>query len=148
MAHTSTQAETKPSMSPDQLRQEMRQIRRELGQDVEELVVQAERLMDWRYYVSRYPWAMVGIATFVGFYLVPKRTVTMPTDERTLAQLAQRLPIVIQRTEAREKKQGWLGSLTTLGAQLAMRAVMAYVSQQAGKILGQQAAEPHPEEVR
>jgi hypothetical protein len=130
---------TDPEKQAEHLRQQMRQIRREMGEDVEELVVQAERLMDWRYYVQQYPWVMVGAAAAAGFFLVPRRTVTLPTDEQTLSRLAQRIPVMMPKPPE-AKKPTLFGSLLQMGTNLAMRAAMAYASQQAGKILGQQAA--------
>jgi hypothetical protein len=132
-----------PQQEAEHLRQQMRQIRRELGEEVEELVENAERLMDWRYYVHRYPWFMVGVAAFIGYYLVPRRTVAFPTDNNTLARLAERIPVVV-RQEPEAKKPGLYGSLLSFGTNLLMRAALAYAGQQLGKIMGQQATEPQP----
>jgi hypothetical protein len=145
MATTNVSAPSESTATADELCQEMRRIRRDLGNDVELLVEQAERLMDWRYYVNRYPWAMLGVASFVGYYLVPQRNVTLPTDERTLERLAQRLPIVVQQ-QGQAKKQSWLNGLLAAGAGLAMRAAMNYVGQEATKMLQQRQAEAQPVE--
>jgi len=142
MATTNLSTTSEPAATADELRSEMRRIRRDLGNDVEVLVEQAERLMDWRYYVNRYPWGLVGVAAFVGYYLVPQRNVTLPTDERTLEKLAERLPIVVQQ-KSEAKKQGWLQGLLAAGAGLAMRAALNYASQQATKMFNQRMAEAH-----
>lgn len=141
------QPRPEPDKQADHIRQQMRQIRRELGDDVEDLVEQAERLMDWRYYVQQYPWVTVGVATLAGYFLVPRRTVAFPADDRTLERLAEKLPMMMQKPPE-AKRPTIFGSLLQMGTNLAMRAAMAYVSQQAGKILGQQAAAPQqPNEV-
>jgi len=122
----------------DSLRQQMRSIRRELGSDVEELVEHAERLLDWRYYIQRYPWALIGAATFVGYFLVPGRTVVFPTDEGALARLAEQIPVSVKPTE--EKKQGFLAGLLAAGVGMAGKAALGFATQQVAKLLSQRAA--------
>lgn len=132
--------------SADQLRDEMRKIRRELGRDVEELVEHAERLMDWRYYVRQHPWAVLGVAAFLGYFLVPRRNVTLPTDEHTLSRLAEKIHVAPQKPET--KRPGLIDGALSIGTNLLMRAVMAYVGQQVGKVLGHKTAEVQETEAR
>ena len=141
MATHSTTGTSDPPPQADRLRQEMRTIRRELGDDVEELVEHAERLMDWKYYVQRYPWACLGGAALLGYFLVPQRIVTLPTDGHTLSRLADRLPIHTKPAEP--KKQSLLGWLVSMGTGMALRAAGAYATQQLGKIMAQQQAPVH-----
>jgi hypothetical protein len=136
-----------PLPQADRLRQEMRTIRRELGQEVEDLVEHAEQLMDWRYYVRRFPWASLGGAALLGYFIVPQRTVTLPTDDRTLARLADRLPIHSQPSEP-PKRNTLVGSLISMGTGLALRAATAWLTAQVGKVMAQQAAHQTAEEVR
>jgi len=131
-----------PDIEADQLRQRMRAIRRELGADVEDLVGHAERLMDWRYYVQRHPWVSMGIAAFVGYFMVPGRLVAFPTDDSALSKLAERIPVTVQPPE--EKKPGLISSLLSLGLNTAGRAALAFAGQQVGKFIGQQAAQFAP----
>jgi hypothetical protein len=133
-----------PLPQADRLRQEMRTIRRELGQDVEDLVEHAERLMEWRYYVRRYPWASLGVAALLGYFIIPQRIVTLPTDDHTLSKLADRLPI---QPRPERKKQSLLGWLVSMGTGMALRAAGAYVTQQLGKAVAQQQSTPRPEEM-
>jgi len=141
MATHHTTGTSDPPPQADRLRQEMRTIRRELGDDVEELVEHAERLMDWKYYVQRYPWACLGGAALLGYFLIPQRIVTLPTDEHTLSRLADRLPIHTKPAEP--KKQSMLGWLVSMGTGMALRAAGAYLTQQLGKIAAQQPAPVH-----
>lgn len=132
---------TKPStdfsaVPPDQLCQQMRAIRRELGQDVEEIVEHAERLMDWRYYVQRHPWASVGVAIALGYFVMPRRSLVLPTDESTLARLAQRIPVTVQ-APVPPKRSSLFRVLLTMGTSLAMRAALSYLSQRVGTLVGQ-----------
>jgi len=123
-----------PQPEADRLRQEMRTIRRELGEDVEELVEHAERLMDWRYYWQRYPWACVGAAALLGYFVVPGRTITLPTDERSLGKIAERLSGEVQKA-GEAKKPTLLSSLISMGSGMLLRGAAAYVTQQLGKSL-------------
>jgi len=133
-----------PAQNADRLRAEMRQIRRELGSEVEELVEHAERLMDWRYYVNRYPWAVMGAATLLGYFVVPHRTVMLPTDEHTLSRLAERIPVTMPKPEP--KRSSWVGSLMNMAAGMAWKAALAYATQQVGKVLGDQASATQKQE--
>jgi ElaB/YqjD/DUF883 family membrane-anchored ribosome-binding protein len=56
----------------NEIQEQMAQIRRELHQDVREVVAGAEAATDWRRYVRAYPWAAVGIAMAGGYLLVPR----------------------------------------------------------------------------
>lgn len=148
MSHTTSSEPETPPKSAEQLRLEMKQIRRELGGNVEVLVENAERLMDWKYYAHRYPWAMVGVAAFLGYILVPSRTVVLPSDDRTLEKLAARMPVVVKHVEPEKKKATWMGSLMNMALNAALRAGQAYLSQQVGKVLAvhaanQQQPQPH-----
>lgn len=134
-----------PQSQADRLRQEMRTIRRELGGDVEEIVEHAERLMDWRYYVERFPWVSVGAALVTGYLVVPGRYVTLPTDERTLEKLAERIPVVMKQ-KAEPAKQGIIAGLVTMGTGFLMRAAMGYATQQVQKMMAQNSA-PRPVEM-
>jgi len=140
---------TAPQIEADLVRQQMRTIRRDLGENVEDLVVQAERLMDWRYYVRRNPWTSISIAAFLGYFLVPGRTVVFPTDDTALSKLAERIPVTVQPPP--EKKTSLLGSLLSLGVNAAGKAALAFAGQQVGKFIGDQAAQmtqPQPQEVQ
>jgi len=151
MSTTLTTGTSDPPSQAQQLRQEMRTIRRELGDNVEELVENAERLMDWKYYVQRYPWASIGAAALLGYFIVPQRMVTLPTDEHTLSRLADRLPIHPQPSEPKKPRTTLLGSLISMGTGLALRAATAWLTAQVGKVMAKEAAHEtarQPVEVR
>ncbi len=61
------------SDSADEIRRQMRDIRRDVGADVDGIVDSAHELSDWRYYVKRYPWLCVGSAFAVGLLAAPRR---------------------------------------------------------------------------
>ena len=136
-------ATTESPPSADRLRQEMRTIRRDLGQEVEDLVEHAEQLMEWRYYVRRFPWASLGVAALLGYFVVPQRIVTLPPDERTLSRIVERLPLNGKPSEP--KKQSMFGWLLSMGTGMALRAASAYLSQQVGKVMAQQQQQYAPQ---
>jgi len=130
----------------DRVRRDMRCIRRELGDNVEELVENAERLMDWRYYVTRYPWATVGAAALIGYFLVPRRIVTLPTDQHSLTQLVDRIAPALSPPEKEKPQPGWFSSLISMGTGMLLRAAAGYAAQQVSKAFAPPAPEPQPVE--
>ena len=56
----------------EEIQQKMAQIRRELHQDISEVVAGAEAATDWRRYVRAYPWAALALATAAGYFVVPR----------------------------------------------------------------------------
>jgi len=143
---SSVPATSELAAKADRVRRDMRCIRRELGDNVEELVENAERLMDWRYYVDRYPWATVGAAALIGYLLVPRRIVTLPTDQHSLTQLVDRIAPAIAPPEKQKPQSSWLSNLISMGTGLLMRAAAGYATQQLSKAFAQPAHEPQPTE--
>lgn len=122
--------------------QEMDRIRCSLHSDVEDIVENARVMSDWRYYARTYPWACFGIATAVGYLVIPRRLEIMSPDAKTLAKLAKNNQLVVTQQAEPHKKGGFAGSMFTLLANLAVRGAISYVGQQMGKVAGIQAAEP------
>lgn len=137
---------TSQELSADEVRRQMRAIRRELGADVEEVIEHAERLMDWRYHINRYPWAAMGASAVLGYFLVPNRTTVVQTSDSVVQQMVDRLPAAIQE-KLDTNKPSLVSSLITLGSGFVMKAAMSYAAQQASKFLGPQpAGQPAHEE--
>lgn len=114
----------------------------ELVGNVHELVDNARKLTDWRYYVKAAPWGAVGAAAAIGYFMVPRRAQVIRPDADEIAKLIGRHPIAMgHATNTGSKQGGAAQAVMTMVANAALRAVTAYVSQQAGKVMGQQAAE-------
>lgn len=73
----------------DQIRYEMREVRRELRGNIESIATQARQFTDWKYYVQQTPWLALSLAALAGFSVVPGRaksaaarvpTETKPSD--------------------------------------------------------------------
>ncbi|MGC1274976.1 MAG: hypothetical protein WBC44_14825 [Planctomycetaceae bacterium] len=129
----------------DAVRLEMANVRGTLDENVHDLVTNARNLADWRYYVKAAPWGAIGAAMAVGYFVVPRRIQIVQPDADEIAKLAKRHQIVVEHKAKAEAKQGGPAQLVmTMLANAMLRAATAYVSQQAGKVFGEQAAEkPH-----
>jgi len=139
----------------DEIRQKMAQIRRDLHEDVREVVAGAEAATDWRRYVRSYPWASVGVATAVGFLAVPKASRSSPHDAARQADVAEVRDELRQAREAapeakEERRRSLVGAAFAMAAPLAWRFAqnyaMAYaeqwIAQHQQQFLAQ--AGPHP----
>ncbi len=57
----------------ERIRQQMQNVRQDMGAGVHDVVQGARQLSDWRYYVRKHPWACVGSAFAIGFLATPAR---------------------------------------------------------------------------
>jgi hypothetical protein len=71
-----------------ELQHQMAQIRHEMHEDVREAVRGAQSLTDWRSMVANHPWTALGLATALGFLLVPARR-TRRADRVRLEEFAE-----------------------------------------------------------
>jgi hypothetical protein len=103
-----------PMTDPDEIREQMRRIRRGIGADVQGAVQSAQelkQLTDWRYYVRKHPWLCVGSAFAIGFLAAPKRSKLGRQElDKLLAQV-------------REANLGALGVTPSMTRSLMMKAL-------------------------
>lgn len=119
----------------DQIQQEMRQVRAELRQDVQELVANARVMADWQHYVRSYPWVFVGVAAGLGFLLVPSRSQVIRADAKSLMDLAKHDKLVVKvQSQQPQQRHGLVGSLARMAASSLLQGGMAFVSQQVGQM--------------
>ena len=124
------------------LRQKMSQVRNDLDHAVGEVIENARELTDWRHYVREYPFACVGAALAVGFVIVPQKIRVMSPTSDQLEQLAKRDHLIVKPSKtAGPPTPGWKRKALTMGANLLFRAALTYLGQQAGKMVGEQAAQ-------
>ncbi len=126
----------------DEIRRKMALIRRELHQDVREVVASAEAVADWRRYLRMFPWATVGVAFAIGYLIVPKRKRTLSLDAATQAELVGARaaleaapPIVV--TE-KPRRPSLIGSVFGAVAPIAWRLAQNYALNYAEQWLAQQ----------
>ena len=105
--------------------QRMKDVRRDLDEDVQEIVEGARDMGKWRYYVRTYPWLCLGAAVAAGYLIVPRRSRGPRLDTQTANASAE--PSAPQKDNATGMLLGFVGNLV-------MRGVSAYVGQQADKL--------------
>lgn len=115
----------------DRIRYQMRRIRHHLDDDVTGLLSHAHQLTDWKYYLRRFPWAVLGSAAAAAFLLVPRKQ--LPAQQVTLDSAAAR------QLEAINAKLGegtsvpkptLIKSMALMAASTLLRSGMVYLGEQ------------------
>jgi hypothetical protein len=127
--------------TPEEIRRQMSTIRAQLGGEVDGIVSNAQELANWRHYVRAFPWGSLGVATALGYFAVPRTLQVMSPDKETLAQLAKENRLVVQHEPEVHRKPGIMATMFNLTGNMILRAGIAYLGQQAGKVFGEQAAD-------
>ncbi|MBV10738.1 MAG: hypothetical protein CMN21_16155 [Rubinisphaera sp.] len=117
----------------EEIREQMRQTRCHLQPEVNRIVEDAQKLMDWHYYMKRAPWMMLGVAAAVGYIIVPKRLHVMSPDADELEKLSKKQRLVVEPKPKAESRTGPIASLASLAAMAALRAGVGYAGQFIGK---------------
>jgi hypothetical protein len=113
----------------------MESVRGEIASDVDDMVTSAGRMFDWREYLRRYPWAFLGAAVAVGYFVVPSRKEIVSPDPETLLALAKRNQLVVQANPTPQKRGGLAGTLFSIAANALVRGALSYLAQQAGRVM-------------
>lgn len=117
----------------DAVRVQMKRIRRDIGQGVQDIDQHMENMVDWRHYVRTYPWVCLGTAVVLGFLIIPKRSTTKRVL-RSLSELAKSGQLASK--PALSSTGGLAGGLLATAAGIAIREATAYVGRSAGRSLG------------
>ena len=112
------------------IRKQMRELRCELNQEVQQIVDSARTMADWHHYVRTYPLICVGLAAAVGFLVVPRRQRMLRPDPEALYKLAKREQLVVQPSPSK-KREGFARSLIRMARNAALSGITAYASKQA-----------------
>lgn len=118
-----------------EIQRQMREVRAELREDVQELAASAAEMADWTQYVRAYPWLCVGGALAAGFLLVPSRSVVIKPDAEGLIELAKHHKLVVKmddkpQTQPHKKARGFLGELLSMASGVLLQRGAAILSQQ------------------
>jgi hypothetical protein len=118
----------------DTVRARMQGIRCDIDQDLEDVSQSARSMVDWKHYVKAYPWVCLGAAAALGFLIVPKRSAAAGADlpARTEPANAGHPVVPSVPTAAR----GVFDALVGAVAGIAVREAIAYLGQNAERILG------------
>ena len=120
---------------------QMNEVRCNLGDEVEEIVGSARQLADWRYYLRKYPWLCLAGAAALGYFVVPKRIEIISPSADALEELSRRNQLVVKSKPEAKPKNSLAAAALAFAANALIRAGIAYVGQNAGKLLGDTAAE-------
>src|SRR5580704_2192922 len=114
----------------DQVREEMRQIRSNLDDEVATFVESTRGMLDWRSYVRRSPWLCLGAAALTAYLLIPsKPKVVSPTPEQ-LAELAKHSRVTFPEAGVQAKAKSVGRELAGVALGILVRAGLAAVTQQ------------------
>jgi len=102
----------------EQIQKQMRELRADLREDVQDVVVSAHKMADIANYVRAYPWLCVGAAVAAGFLIVPQRATILKPDAEALIELARKHKLVVKTDEGppQKKRGGLLTQLLSLAA--------------------------------
>jgi hypothetical protein len=120
------------SIEIEDIQRRMAQIRHEMHGEVLEAVKGAQSLTDWRSLVRNHPWLTVGVATAVGYLLVPRRRATAPMIVAVNAPTPKLAALVEpQKPSANTGVTSWsvMGTAFSLLAPIAVRAAQNYAMQ-------------------
>jgi len=116
----------------------MQRIRRHMDEDVDRLQADAAQLMDWKYYLQRYPIVSVAAISAAGFLVVPRsrpapvnRVYLDPETSREIAEATETLHVENdQSMNTQGAEKGIIMTLGALAANTLVKAGMAYITQQ------------------
>jgi len=130
-------------LTVEEIRSQMRTIRRDLRDNVKEIVVGASQIFDWKSYVRSFPWTFVAAAAILGYLLVPRRKqppVELVETKESIEQLAEQIKSRVAPKPAPSQSVAAL-VLPILGG-IAMRAGTAYLTRLGTGLLEQFLSQP------
>lgn len=118
----------------EDLRRRMASVRRELDEDVDGIVGNVNELTTFQYYMKQYPWAMMGAAAFLGYWVVPQKYEIHSPDSETLEKLAAKNKLVVKDKTEPEEKGGVIGGIFSFLSSAVLRGAMAYAGAKVGEM--------------
>jgi hypothetical protein len=112
----------------DEIRTQMRGIRRDLRADVKGVVDNANQILDWKSYVRSFPWASVAVAGVLGYLLVPRRRKVIAYDKQTLENYLQEHQLVAAVAPEAKPSPGILQGLVPILGGMALRFGVSYAT--------------------
>ena len=119
----------------ENIRKQMRNIRREMGADVKHIVHSAQQLSDWRYYVRKFPWMCVGSAFAIGLMLAPSRRKAGNAEWEKLAAQVQKARLADLGISA-SVGQGLFKKLLAVAGPIAARSAVNFLANRFGDRAG------------
>ncbi|NQV24172.1 MAG: hypothetical protein HQ518_07365 [Rhodopirellula sp.] len=116
-------------------------IRRDIKDDVDGIVQNAQQLADWKHYVRAFPLSSLAVAAVTGYVAVPRRLEVVSPDADQIAKLARQNRLVVSNSPASEARSGVASTVAKLVASAVLRAAIGYATMKVGSIIGQQAVD-------
>jgi hypothetical protein len=140
-------ATSKPSNSVEieDIQRRMAQLRHDMHGEVLGAVKGARSLTDWRSLARNYPFLTLGVATAIGYLVVPRRRSTAPTIVAVHATAPEAAALVEpQKQGEKTKGSGWsiMGTVFALVAPIAVRAAQNYTMRYIEGLLAQHESPP------
>ncbi len=136
---------TRPEATIEQVREEMRQIRSNLDDEVETLAQSTRVLFDWRSYVRHSPWLCLGAAAVAAYLVVPsKPKIVAPTPEQ-LADMAKHAKVTLGDSGIQSKTKSLGRELAGVALGLILRAGMSVATQQFNQFMNRPPGPSGPE---
>jgi len=119
----------------DEIQKQMREIRSDMKEDVQDLVENARQMGDWKYYVRTYPWACLGLALAAGYFIIPSKLQLIQPDSKALVELAKARQISVN-AEIQPKPGGGIAQrLMNMAAGMIVQGGLAVLSGQLSHLL-------------
>jgi hypothetical protein len=136
----------RPPETIEQVRQEMRQIRSNLDDEVATFVRNTRVLFDWRSYVRHAPWLCMGAAALAAYLVVPSKSkVVAPTPEQ-LAELAKHSRVTFAESDPQAKAKSLGRELAGVALGIVLRAGLAVATQQFNRFINRPPGPTEPSE--
>jgi hypothetical protein len=134
-----------PTTDAETIQRQMREVRAELREDVQELVVSARDMADWTNYVKAYPWLCVGGALALGFLIVPQRSVVIKPDAEGMIELAKRHKLVVKMEDQpkSKKRASLMGQLLGMAASMVLQRGAAVMTDQMSQMFQREGVARH-----
>ncbi|QDV72254.1 hypothetical protein [Botrimarina mediterranea] len=113
---------------PDQIRQAMKELRREIHRDAQATSEDAHRLVDWKSHVQSHPFLSVGLAAAAGFLLAPTAKRVVQLSDRQVRKLAKNENIQLKVDQPDAQSAGLMSSVMLAVGAFAGRALLSHAA--------------------
>jgi hypothetical protein len=114
----------------EQVREEMRQVRSNLDDEVATFVESTRVLFDWRSYVRHAPWFCLGAAALAAYLVVPSKPKVVTPSPEQLAELAKHAHVTFAESGSQQKAKSLGRELAGVAIGLLVRGGLAVATQQ------------------
>jgi hypothetical protein len=114
----------------EKVREEMRQVRSNLDDEVATFVENTRGLLDWRSYIRHAPWLCLGAAALAGYLVIPSRPKVVKPSPDQLAELAKHSHVSVTDTGTQQKAKSLGRELAGVALGLLVRAGVSVATQQ------------------